>query len=231
MEVCKVVVAVLLALLILTDLCFGYEVLYAVNIGGGKATTSNGIEFLRDPLPSIHNGTKTVDHGLSGSVPYADGRIFQLARVSHHPFTYEAPITYDGTYQLIIKLQESSDLTWSSNEHRQICVDVNGVRLVDNMDIISENCIEVHRTFAIKQGNLHYQGESTSIALKKIQIRFSRGKSRREVMVSGILLVRLDQGEKFPKKSWYARPKSCSECERHVMSCLKKAHSNSTKSG
>jgi Malectin domain len=231
MQNLKLAVKVLLALIAYSRPCEGYEVLYAVNIGGGKATTSNGIEFLPDPQPSFHNGSKAVNHGLSGSVPYADGRIFQTARVSHEPFTYEAPVTYDGKYLLVLKFQEDPDSAWSNKEQRQVSVDVNGLRLVDSMDIFSENCIEVQRMFVVKLGNLHYQGDSTSIAQKKVHIRFSRGRSRREVMVSGILLVRLDADELFPKKSWYAHPKSCSECENHIMTCLKKANSNSTMTG
>lgn len=83
-----------------------FEVVYAVNCGGGALIDSSGIHYLADPL---------VDEGIASDfgigihidrVREMDQIIYQTERYSTTNLIYYIPITEDGSYVLVTKYSE-----------------------------------------------------------------------------------------------------------------------------
>jgi hypothetical protein len=188
----------------------GYEVVYAVNCGGGAQIGSNGINYEADPGSCDNNDTQVVDHGIVGGLPYSDGIIFQHQRCHYNPFTYEVPVLDDGKYVLILKFFEPKQPPANIEDHRHICGTVNGIKIIYDLDISNEfGCsipVEVHRVLWVKDGRLFYKSQSTGIKYKKLHITVSKIYNA-YASLCGLLFIRLDdENEVFPKKSWLAKP-------------------------
>jgi hypothetical protein len=215
----------LFVLLALTNLqlTFAWKVIYAVNCGGLRQISSNNIIFEKDPGPIDNNLTTTCDHGMTGYIPYCDGVIFRTVRKDYYPFTYQMPIVDDGNYVAIFKYFESKDML-ESEDQRLMSVHINGICAIEDLNLRDDHCcempVEVHIPIVVQGENLFIQEESTGITGKIINVRFSK-RGNLECIISGILLVKLEDGEKFPKKSWLATQDSLDDgCDDRILQCL-----------
>jgi hypothetical protein len=220
----------LFVLIMITNFQFtiGYEVVYAVNCGGDAQTGSNGIHFEADPGPCDNNDTQVVDHGIAGGLPYYDSVIFQHQRSHYNPFSYPIPVLGDGKYVLILKFFEPKQPPANIEDHRHICVTVNGIKIIYDLDISNEfGCsipVEVHRVLWVKDGRLFYKTQNTGIKFHKMDVTISKIYNAHATLC-GILFIRLDdENEVFPKKSWLAKParkKYAGTCSKNVLDFLR----------
>jgi hypothetical protein len=205
-------------------------VVYAVNCGGVAQIGSNDINYEADPGPCDNNDTQVVDHGVAGGLPYSDSIIFQYQRCHYNPFSYPIPVLDDGKYVLILKFFEPKQPPANIEDHRHICVTVNGLKIIYDLDISNEfGCsipVEVHRVLWVKDGRLFYKSQSTGIKYKKLYITISKIYNAHATLC-GILFIRLDdENEVFPKKSWLAKParKKCTgTCDKKVLESFRNA--------
>ena len=85
---------------------FNYEVVYAVNCGGGAFIDSHGIHYLADPL--VDEGIAS-DYGIGihiDRVHEVDQMLFQTERYSTTNLIYNLPISEEGSYVLVTKYSE-----------------------------------------------------------------------------------------------------------------------------
>ena len=97
--------AVLLACVLLPRLAAGYEVVYAVNCGGGRHTDRFGVEYAADNS----NVGVPSDFGRSLMITRVhpeDMVLYQTERYHTSTFMYEIPIDVDGDYFLVTKFAE-----------------------------------------------------------------------------------------------------------------------------
>jgi hypothetical protein len=178
----------LFVLIMLTKFQFtiGYEVVYAVNCGGEAQTGSNGIHFEADPGPSDNNDTQVANHGIAGGLPYYDSVIFQHQRCHYNPFSYPIPVLGDGKYVLILKFFEPKQPPANIEDHRHICVTVNGIKIIYDLDISNEfGCsipAEMHRVLWVKDGRLFYTSRHFKKCMLKKLMSDSKEKNKLEIL-------------------------------------------------
>jgi hypothetical protein len=191
-----------------------FQVIYAVNFGGEQHTTANGITYEKDPGG---HGVIT-DHGIIGGIPYDEGVIYKTLQHHIDPITYQVPVVGDGKYLIVFKFHEVLDPSLARGKDRIINIDVNNIRIVNELNLYHDHGakvpVEIHRHVTVKQGRVHHGGQSAPINYNIIDVKFSRAAPHNH-MVCGILLVKLEDGEVFPEKSWLASP-----CNKTPMQCV-----------
>ena len=90
---------------ILLEVCYSYEVIYAVNCGGPKHKDINGIKYKKDD----NDVGVASDFGKSlmiARVPPEDMILYQTERYNNKDFSYDIQISSNGDYVLILKFAE-----------------------------------------------------------------------------------------------------------------------------
>ena len=85
---------------------FKFNVIYAVNCGGGAFVDSNGIHYIADPL--TEEGIAS-DFGIGihiNRVHEMDQILYQTERYSTTNLIYNFPISEEGSYVLVTKYSE-----------------------------------------------------------------------------------------------------------------------------
>jgi hypothetical protein len=104
---------------------------YAVNFGGGAFTDSNGIDF--EPANTYASGGAGNVYNTADPIANTtDDTLYQSER--YGAFTYEFPVA-NGNYDVTMMFAE---LYHTSNGSRVFDVDIEGVTVLDNLDIYSE---------------------------------------------------------------------------------------------
>ena len=90
---------------LLCPLASSYEVIYAVNCGGGRHTDLNGIKYRKD---DIDDGVASdFGKGLTiARVPPEDQILYQTERYHYRDFSYDVPVRSDGNYFVVLKFAE-----------------------------------------------------------------------------------------------------------------------------
>ncbi len=95
----------LLGLLLHPLLSAAYEVVYAVNCGGGKHTDRFGIRYTADDS-RVGIASDYGKNLIISRVHQDDVVLYQTERYHTSSFTYDVPIKGDGDYVLITKFAE-----------------------------------------------------------------------------------------------------------------------------
>ena len=82
------------------------EVIWAVNCGGDAHVDEYGIVYMRDPLQRIGVASDFGRSLLIQRVAPPDQILYQTERYHTQSFTYEVPISRDGSYVLVLKFCE-----------------------------------------------------------------------------------------------------------------------------
>ncbi|VEL19761.1 unnamed protein product [Protopolystoma xenopodis] len=170
--------------------CSTYDVIFAINCGGGAHVDSNGISY--DP-DTLETGIAS-SHGLSLAIMRVnelDRRLYQTERYSTDSFSYKLPVPPDGDYVLVLKFSE----VWFRDPGQKVFdVKINDdISLIKNLDIYaSVGFATAHdERFQLKflNGNLYVQDESTVLSVDHFTVDFKKG-ARDNPKINAILLLR-----------------------------------------
>lgn len=90
---------------LLYTLVSSYEVIYAVNCGGGRHTDVNGIRYRRDE--SDAGVASDFGKGLTiARVPPEDQILYQTERYHYRDFSYDVSIKTEGEHFVVLKFAE-----------------------------------------------------------------------------------------------------------------------------
>lgn len=181
----------------------GYEVIYAVNAGGGEFSDINNIKYESDPLEGII-GTAS-DFGLKlkiNRVPEWDAYLYQTERYHTQSFYYDIPVEMDGDYALVLKFCE---VYFNAPNMKVFDVVLNKAHtIVNKLDLFSEvgNGVahdEIIR-FSILRGYLHFKNEKSKIRDGSVRVEFVKT-IRDNPKVNALILFKgdADDLENIPK--------------------------------
>ena len=113
----RTLICIIFALISHPYLSGAYEVVYAVNCGGGKHTDRFGIHYSADDnrvgVPSEFGKTLIISR-----VHPDDMILYQTERYHTASFAYDIPVPGDGQYFLIVKLAE----VYFQMPNQKVCV-------------------------------------------------------------------------------------------------------------
>lgn len=166
------------SILILTWLCGlleGYEVIYAINAGGGAFSDVQNIHYDQDPLEDRIGTASDFGKQLTiGRVPEWDALLYQTERYHTSSFHYDIPIAGDGEYALVLKF---SEVYFNAPNMKIFDVVLNDEHTVVNkLDIFREVGKGVAHDeivyFTVSRGILYYKNEESKIRSGRIRVEF-----------------------------------------------------------
>lgn len=177
----KMTKSLCLALVFVEFVCFvkisnAYEVVYAVNAGGGAFTDTNDIYYEADPLEG-KLGTAS-DFGKTllkiGRVSEEDEILYQTERYHTDSFHYDIPVSGDGEYALVLKF---SEVYFNSPNQKVFDVILNAAHaVIKKLDIFKMVGKGVAHDeiiyFTIERGVLHFEHEESKVRNDRIRLEF-----------------------------------------------------------
>jgi hypothetical protein len=160
-----------------------YQLIYAVNAGGGAHVDVNGIQYEKD----VNNiGEKDRWSTPVYNVANKDIELYRTMHRGQKPFNFEIPILGDGKYWLILKFIQSAS-------YRSMNVTLNNHLILRNFNAASKagqfTAYDEFIYFTICNNQLIYQNELSNINDRKIDLNF-KDRNEEFAMVSAIVLLK-----------------------------------------
>lgn len=155
----------------------GYEVLHAINVGGGAFTDSHGIFYDADPLEGKLGTSSDFGKQLKiGRVSEDDEPLYQTERYHTDSFHYDISVSGDGNYALVLKF---SEVYFTNVNMKVFDVVLNSAHtIVDKLDIFKHVGKGVAHDevvfFTISRGLLRYEREESKIRNNQVRVEFAK---------------------------------------------------------
>lgn len=183
----------LLCLIFHPLLSVAYEVVYAVNCGGGRHTDRFGVRYSADDasvgIPSEFGRSLMISR-----VHPDDSILYQTERYHTTTFSYTVPISEDGDYVLIAKFAE---VYFEHPGQKIFDIVLNSHVVVQDLDIFAvvgrANAHDEVVGFSIRDDNLLVNGESSPFD-GTLNIKFAKGPADNP-KVNAIVLIKGPVGE------------------------------------
>lgn len=171
-----------LVLVFIGFICFvrisnGYEVVIAINAGGGAFTDTNDIYYEADPLEGKQGTASDFGKQLKiGRVSEEDEILYQTERYHTDSFHYDIPVAGDGEYALVLKF---SEVYFNNANLKVFDVVLNSAhRVIDKLDIFKLVGKGVAHDeiiyFTIERGALQYEREESKVRNDRIRLEFAK---------------------------------------------------------
>lgn len=175
-----------------------YEVIYAVNCGGGKHTDRFGIRYNSDDnrvgIPSDYGKNLIISR-----VHPDDMILYQTERYHTTSFKYDVPIVDEGEFLLITKYAE---VYFQQPGQKVFDVNLNDLIGISDLDIFSSvgkaAAHDVVLPFSIRDGQLSVEGETSNFD-GTLSVEFAKGAADNP-KVNAIVIIKgpLEGPEKIP---------------------------------
>ncbi|XP_003391082.1 PREDICTED: malectin-A-like [Amphimedon queenslandica] len=181
---------------LLYTLVSSYEVIYAVNCGGGRHTDTNGIRYRRDE--SDAGVASDFGKGLTiARVPPEDQILYQTERYHYRDFSYDVSIKTEGEHFVVLKFAEV--YFQRPNEKVFDVVLNNHFTVASNLDIFARVgravAFDMIIPFTVHDGQITVN-EETSDFDGTLVVEFSKG-LRDNPKINAIVVAKGNPGE-FP---------------------------------
>lgn len=168
-------VLAVIELLVFVRISNGYELIYAVNAGGGEFIDTHGIFYDADPLEGVIGTASDFGKQLHiGRVPEEDEILYQTERYHTDSFHYDLPLIGDGEYALSLKF---SEVYFNNVNMKVFDVVLNSAHtIVDKLDIFKHVGKAVAHDeviyFTVDRGILRFGKEESRIRNGKVRLEF-----------------------------------------------------------
>ncbi|XP_055298716.1 malectin-A [Sitodiplosis mosellana] len=187
------IVLICVELICLVKLSYAYEVIYAVNSGGGAFTDSHGTFYDADPLEGKTGTASDFGKQLSiGRVPEEDELLYQTERYHVDSFHYDIPIPSDGEYTLVLKF---SEVYFNSVDKKVFDVVLNSAHtIVKKLDIFKQVGKGVAHDeviyFTVLRGMLRYERGESRVRNGQARLEFVKMNGFDNPKVNAIILFK-----------------------------------------
>lgn len=169
-----------------------YEVVYAINAGGGEHTDSDNIHYDKDP----NRIGVASDYGKQFSINRVsqwDEYIYQTERYHTDNFWYDLPIEEDSDYALVLKF---SEVYFTAPNQKVFDIMLNNEHVVvKQLDIYGQvGKAAAHDEiiyFTVSRGRLYYKEEESEVKRSTIRLEFIKG-NKDNPKVNAIVLFKGD---------------------------------------
>lgn len=162
----------------IVQLANAYELIYAINSGGGEYIDSNGILYEPDPLEGQVGTASDFGKQLNiGRVHEHDEQLYQTERYHTDSFHYDIPVEGDGEYALTLKF---SEVYFNHANQKVFDVVLNSAHtIVEKLDIFKTVGKGVAHDeivyFTISRGMLQHENDESRIRNGKVRLEFVKG--------------------------------------------------------
>lgn len=170
--------SILISCVFIVQLANAYELIYAINSGGGEFIDSNGILYEPDPLEGQLGTASDFGKQLNiGRVHEHDEQLYQTERYHTDSFHYDIPVEGDGEYALTLKF---SEVYFNHANQKVFDVVLNSAHtIVEKLDIFKTVGKGVAHDeivyFTISRGMLQHENDESRIRNGKVRLEFVKG--------------------------------------------------------
>ncbi len=160
----------------------------AINCGGDSVKTPSGIKYIKD---KYFSGGESSDFGSGQELKLTeDHEIYQTERWSKEDLLYKIPIKGEGSFVLILQF---SEVYFNSKGEKMFDVEVNGQKVIENLDIFEKvgkyTALDEFIKIDLKGGSLKVKGISAEFDGEHLEIKFIK-KEKDNPKINGIILVK-----------------------------------------